>query len=138
MELLKFGYGNAKLNKTIITFTLPAGITCPFAKECKAWVEVQNGTRRIIDGPNQKYRCYQASLEALRKSVYENAHYNFNLLNGKSENDMYKLIKESLPPGYMYRIHIGGDFFSYSYINNGILIALCCLFSPIFDFTRNI
>ena len=115
MELLKFGYGNAKLNKTIITFTLPAGTTCPFAKECKAWVEIKNGTRRILDGPNQKYRCYQASLEALRKVVYENAHYNFNLLKNKSENEMYKLIKESLPPGYMYRIHVGGDFFSYSY-----------------------
>lgn len=116
VPLLKFGHGNAKLNKKIATFSLPSGITCPFAKDCKCFVkELPNNKLKVMQDKDSKFRCYSASLEAVFPSLFKLTRYNFDLLN-KSSN-MQKLIEDSLlnvKEDYV-RIHVSGDFFNEKY-----------------------
>src|SRR5262245_37884234 len=64
---LRFGQGNAKLSQGITTFSLPAGWTCPAAKECLSKADRKTG--HIKDGKHVKFRCYAASMECRRPSV---------------------------------------------------------------------
>lgn len=124
-DLLKFGKGNAKLGVEIGTFSLPAGDTCPFANECKCSVAMVNGKRKIIDGPNQKFRCFAASMQAVYTSLYNNVWHNFNLLK-ECDNDVSKmaeLINKSLPKHEKIRVHVSGDFFNENYLKAWIDVA---------------
>ena len=67
--LLKFGQGNAKLDKAIATFSIPAGHTCPGADKCMA--RANRLTGKISDGKSQEFRCFSASSEAAFSSVRE-------------------------------------------------------------------
>ena len=67
MTKLKFQKGNAKLDKKIYTFSLPAGHSCPYAYECKASADPITG--KITDGANQTFRCFAASQEALYRTT---------------------------------------------------------------------
>ena len=61
---LRFSKGNAKLTKDTLIFNLPAGKTCPGALHCKAFATEQaDGKRKIVDGPETKFRCFAASSE---------------------------------------------------------------------------
>lgn len=129
-DFLKFRRGNAKLNKTIATFALPAGRTCPCAEECFAYVQtsIDDGKikRKLIDGPKAKFRCYAASLEVAYPNVYNNNKYNFDLLKciRNSVTDMAELINRSLPKDIdIYRIHTSGDFFSPEYFQAWMSVA---------------
>ena len=51
-EFLKLGNGNAKLDTAIGIFDLPAGHTCPFAKDCLARVNYKTG--KLIRGEEAK------------------------------------------------------------------------------------
>src|SRR4029077_4450403 len=63
-----------------------------------------------------EFRCFAASAEAAFPSVRESRWNNFDLLKGKSRQQMVALIRESLPPqAEIVRIHVSGDFFSESY-----------------------
>lgn len=135
---LKFQVGNSKLND-IITFSLPAGHSCPFAKDCRSCA-INNPRKRhdigdtrkfiIQDGPDIKFRCFTAIDEVLRPSVRQSRWHNFLLLKetcrqGKSA--VIKLIEESLPPatwGKPTRIHVAGDFFNQTYFDAWLEIAL--------------
>ena len=92
---LKFGRGNAKLDKTIITFSLPAGWSCPGAKLCMAKANRETG--KLTDGSNQEFRCFAASAEAAFPGVRESRWHNMDLLKGRTREQMYGLIMESLP-----------------------------------------
>src|SRR5262245_1373686 len=61
-KLLKFGQGNAKLPPWVTTFSLPAGWSCPFAKDCRSFADRDTG--KVTDGPHTAFRCYKASEEA--------------------------------------------------------------------------
>ncbi|MBN9520832.1 hypothetical protein J0H58_20315 [bacterium] len=52
---LRFGQGNAKLDAAITTFSLPAGYTCPFARECHS--KAHRDTGHIRDGRDTRFRC---------------------------------------------------------------------------------
>lgn len=129
MSKLKFGKGNAKLDgykKPIYTFSLPAGFTCPGAKECKSQAKVdKDGKRYIKDGRDTKFRCFAASQEVQYTPVYEARRHNLNLLrNAKTVAKMSKLISDSLPPkAEIIRVHVSGDFFSQTYFNAWIGVA---------------
>ena len=80
-DLLTFGEPNSKLKKMLKklslklkTFTLPAGHTCPGAKDCLSRANRETG--KIQDGPDTEFRCFAASAEAtypsLRKMVWHN------------------------------------------------------------------
>lgn len=122
---LTFGKGNAKLNKTIITFSLPAGKTCPFAKDCKAQVKEINGHLKLFTFKDTKFRCFAASNEALFPNVFRSREYNLKLLKlAKSSQKMTTLIKNSLPKKFdKCRIHVSGDFFSEEYLKAWINVA---------------
>ena len=114
-QLLSFGKGNAKLDKAIATFSIPAGWSCPGASLCLA--KADRITGKIADGSNQQFRCFAASAEAAYGNVRESRWRNFELLKGaKSRGAMAELILASLPENApIVRIHVSGDFFREAY-----------------------
>jgi hypothetical protein len=110
---LSFGRGNAKLEKTIAVFSLPAGHTCPGAEDCLA--KVIGG--RLVDGKRAKFRCFSASAEALFPSIRESRNRNLSLLReARSIESMAELISSSIPRSCpTVRIHVSGDFYSAAY-----------------------
>ena len=107
-----------KLGITLKTFTLPAGYTCPGAKDCLAFADKTTG--KIKDGKDTQFRCFMASLEAvfpsLREMVWENLRLIRNELNS-GYMQCADLICESLPKKFdVMRVHVGGDYFSAEYL----------------------
>jgi hypothetical protein len=129
INMLKFGEGNAKLDKykvPIVTFSLPAGFTCPGARDCKSRaMEDMNGKRYILDGPDTEFRCFAASQEVLFTNTYNARRHNLELLRKcKTTNEMAKLIADSLPSkSKIVRIHVSGDFFSQKYFDAWVKVA---------------
>ena len=122
-NLLKFQKGNAKLDKKIYTFSLPAGHSCPFALICKTKADPMTG--KITDGPDSKFRCFAASAEALYPSVRKARWHNFELLReAKSLENMAALIDSSLHKNAsIVRIHVAGDFFNEQYFKAWVHVA---------------
>jgi hypothetical protein len=136
-DTLKFGERNLKLDD-VITLSLPAGHSCPFAKDCRSCA-IHNprkrhdvGDRRkyiIQDGPETKYRCFTAIDEVLRPNVRLARWHNFFLLLAacrKSKSAVVRLIEASLPPakwGRPTRAHVAGDFFNQTYFDAWMEIA---------------
>lgn len=124
--MLKFGKGNAKLGKSIHTFSLPAGWSCPGANECKSKVVIVDGKRKVEDGPDCKFRCFAASSEVVYTKTYEARQHNFEALKGLTGYEMTRLIQDSLPKRAKYvRLHVSGDFFSQAYFDAWIEVARC-------------
>ncbi len=117
MEVLKFGTSNVKLAGTsTATFSLPAGYTCPGAKDCFSYFD--RGEKRITDGRHTQFRCYAASMEAAFPSVRAAVDYNQRLLKeAKTVEKMADLIERSLPAKAWenIRVHAHGDFYSGDY-----------------------
>jgi hypothetical protein len=122
-NLLKFQKGNAKLDKKIYTFSLPAGHSCPFALICKTKADPITG--KITDGPDTKFRCFAASAEALYPAVRKARWHNFELLReAKSLENMAALIDSSLHKNAsIVRIHVAGDFFNEQYFKAWVHVA---------------
>ena len=127
--MLHFSHGNAKLTKRL-TFSLPAGSTCPGALQCfsKAVVDA-TGKRSIQDGPKTEFRCFAASSEVQYDAVYSNRQDNFetirealksgncaNLINNAIQKARKKTTK-------LVRIHESGDFFNAAYLQAWIMVA---------------
>jgi len=119
--LLSFGKGNAKLDKTIATFSLPSGFTCPGALECLSRANRETG--KITDGAENRFRCFSASQEAVFPNVRKQRWHNLDLLRGKSRAEMVALIIASLPKLDIVRVHVAGDFFSQDYFNAWMIVA---------------
>ena len=128
MKLLEFKSGNAKLDKSIFTFSLNAGHTCPMANNCfsKVMKNEETGKKKIVDGKNTKFRCFAATAESAFPNVYEGRKRNTDLLkNARTVERMANLINKSLPKFARYvRIHVSGDFFSRSYFNAWLQVAI--------------
>ena len=121
MKLLKFAIGNAKLKAGEAVFDLPAGHTCPFALHCYAFADKKTG--KIQDGPELQFRCFAASLEAAFTNVRQKRWHNYDLLRGKSAEQMTDLITKSIPDVKVVRIHASGDFFSLAYFDAWLAVA---------------
>ena len=123
MELLKFQKGNAKLDKSIHTFSLPAGHSCPGADICLAKADPVTG--KITDGKNQSIRCFAASQEALYTNTRKARWHNYDLLKAaKTTEKMIELIQESLPnDSSIIRVHVSGDFFNQAYFDAWTIVA---------------
>ena len=103
---MKFVKKKTFYNIPVYEFNLPAGHTCPYAKDCKILVDKETGK---FDTVGKKFRCYAATSErfpAVRNSRWEN----FNdVKNGKPIN---------IPKDATHiRIHGSGDFFSQEYFD---------------------
>jgi hypothetical protein len=136
---LKFGEPNAKLKKMLKklglklkTFTLPAGWTCPAAKDCLSRANRETG--KIQDGPETKFRCFAASAEATYPSLRAMVWHNFELLKEALKLDFEagfensphtaELIHNSLPKNFdIMRVHVGGDYFTKEYLQAWIEVA---------------
>ena len=132
MKQLKFGNPNAKLKKlikklglTLKTFTLPAGWTCPGAKDCLSRADKVTG--KIKDGPDTEFRCFAASSEATYPSLRKMVWHNFGLLKGALVDGVdacADLICASLPDKFdIMRVHVGGDYFSKNYLQAWVEVA---------------
>lgn len=117
--VLKFTQGNAKLDKRIAIFGLPAGHSCPFANNCKALVNRDTG--KLSDGKNTMFRCYAASQEALLPKLRKARWHNFDAL--KKSKNLAETIQNSLPTENVIRIHVSGDFYSQSYFDAWLEVA---------------
>lgn len=131
-----------KLNKwlegkrKIYSFDLLSGHSCPFAKDCKSKVEVSSKItgrklkflrksfrwlpekmrRRIVDGPDTKFRCFSASQEVLLTGVFNKRLNNFISLKDENYLGMRKILEDNLPADAgIVRIHVAGDFFKADY-----------------------
>src|SRR5262245_21664494 len=120
---LFFGRGNAKLDGAIFTFSLPAGHSCPYARECLSRAGKLTG--HIEDGPHTRFRCYAASMEARRPSVRDSRWRNYELLKkARTKEGMARLILRSLSAlAGVVRVHDSGDFFSQSYFDAWLEVA---------------
>lgn len=139
MDKLKFGDPNAKLKKMIKkvglvlkTFTLPAGHTCPAAKDCFSRADRETG--KVTDGPDTVFRCFMASAEARSPSLRKLVWHNIELLKKALKRDAQagfenmphtsQLIHKSLPEKFdIMRVHVGGDYFNKQYLQAWIEVA---------------
>jgi hypothetical protein len=122
---LRFGEPNAKLKALakrmkmkLKTFSLPSGWTCPAAKECHSRADRDTG--KIKDGKHTKFRCFQASAEAIYPSLRNMVWSNHDLLMAKINDGvtaLADLIHTSLPKKFdILRVHVGGDYFNRDYL----------------------
>lgn len=120
---LKFGLGNAKLSAAIATFSLPAGHTCPFAKECLS--KANRLTGRITDGKHCRFRCFAATQETMFSTLRHARWHNFDLLRSNPTVErMAALIQRSLPWGLtMVRTHVSGDYYNEKYFLAWVNVA---------------
>ena len=122
-NLLKFGFGNAKISNSIATFSLPAGHTCPFAKEC--FSKADRITGKLIEGKHCRFRCFSASQENSYPNVRKARWHNFNILRkSKTVKGIGEIIQRSLPITRMVRIHVSGDFYSEQYFLAWVNVAI--------------
>lgn len=120
---LAFGKGNAKLDKTILTFSLPAGHTCPGALLCLS--RANKTTGKLTDGKSTKFRCFAASQECVYTNTRSSRWENRNMLAAcRTASKMRDLILRSLSgSAQMVRIHVSGDFFSQAYFDAWLGVA---------------
>lgn len=135
--VLTFSTDNTKLGPNVATFSLPAGWTCPFAKDCFMKVsrerekDPETGTIKYEKGEDIKYMCYAAWMEIQRDALQKNRWHNYDLLesaNGLSEK--IDLIERSIknllsekPQIKQIRIHESGDFYKGEYFDAWLQIA---------------
>ncbi len=142
-EHLTFGYGNAKLDDTIATFSLPAGYTCPGAKECMAMAVRKDGKMKLQNGPHSVYTCFAASQELVGVSVRNMRWHNYGKLLAAERRGgvkaMAELIAVSLDKKALgVRIHVSGDFYSESYFKAWCIAAKYHSPMPMYAYTKSI
>lgn len=123
MLKLRFSKGNAKLANDTAIFSLPAGHTCPFAKDCLSKADEKTG--KLTDDAACKFRCYAASAENIFSNVRKSRWFNYQALLKKSSLVISSLIEKSLPRKgiKLVRIHSSGDFFSQTYFDAWLNVA---------------
>ena len=138
--VLNFSNGNMKLQWPY--FSLPAGYTCPFAKQCKTLPAKWKGTTKKgkFEKPasweknyqlakGAKYLCYAGRAQAQYPGANIQAFSNLKLLNKfKTSEEMANLIIKSLKfhglqNTDLFRIHEAGDFFSQEYFDAWLEVA---------------
>ena len=133
---LHFGKPNTKLIKLrklgriVHSFSLLAGHTCPYAKDClsKAILNPLSGKRTIEDGPDTKFRCYSASQETQYNGVYNTRARNTEIMrSAHTQLEIFNILVEGIKnlPRNMngLRIHESGDFFSSDYLKAWIDVS---------------
>tara|TARA_Y100000296_G_C5135162_1_gene237789 strand:- start:336 stop:1058 length:723 start_codon:yes stop_codon:yes gene_type:complete len=153
MQLLKFSRINQKLDKlalevykhkdiypNVFSMSIPSGRveTCPYADKCKAYVDKGKLVARddYID-----YRCYSASSEARLPSQLKQRDYNFDLLKACNNDvqELTNLINASIPiEAHIIRIHVGGDFYSQSYFDAWLNVAMLNPQKRFYSYTKSL
>lgn len=137
--MLKFSNANAKTkelanssvkdwlngNKKIYSLDLLSGWSCCGADKCLAKVHIIDGKKKLVDGPNQEYRCFSASQEVLFKHVYNQRKHNFDVLRQiKNAPLIAERILADIPKNAgIIRLNVAGDLFSQNYFNALTIVA---------------
>lgn len=154
MSALKFSKANAKTKKLqrstvagwltggrkIYSFDILSGWSCPYANQCLSKVKVDNGKRKVVDGPNTEFRCFSASQEVLLTPVYNSRKHNFQAMrNAGDYRSMANLLVENLPnDSGIIRIHVAGDMFSQEYFDAWVLTAAACKDTLFYAYTKSL
>jgi hypothetical protein len=85
-QLVRFTHGNSKLPNSTMILSLPAGHTCPGAKDCLTRVPRDGGSAWTT--PGLDFACYAAAQERYRTSVRDLRWRNFDLLAPLSSLDI--------------------------------------------------
>lgn len=110
--------------RKVYSFDTLAGHACPFALKCFAKVEITDGKRKMVDGPDQEFRCYAASQEVRLTNVYNKHAGNFERVRGKSSDQILSLLRKNKPSNMgVCRIHTAGDFISPMYFRGWLKFA---------------
>ena len=143
-KLLQVARSNQKFDKRkdkklVLSISLLAGVTCPFAKECLARAIVKERVKQpdgsiklklgVKDGPDMEFRCFSASQEAQYYQTYLARLRNFNMIKKAYKKDgisgaadlLEASLKASQPkrnpdPKQLVRPHVSGDMFSSWYL----------------------
>ena len=122
---LNFQHGNAKLERDTAILSLPAGHTCPFAKDCRSCTHRETG--KITDGQHTKFRCYATTAEAMFPNIRASRWSNLELLKSAgSVIGMANLIEQSLAGKKkikLVRFHQSGDFYTQAYFDAWLTVA---------------
>lgn len=125
IKTLFLSSGNAKLKKDTAILSLPAGYTCPFAKECKSRSDRVTG--KVTDGPDAKIRCYATTAECLFRNIRASRWGNLELIQeAGTVLGMAALIEKSIlrkKNVKLVRFQQSGDFFSQAYFDAWLLVA---------------
>ena len=125
-----FSRANKKLQKTeklhdaeIIGFDLPAGITCPYAGECKKICYAKKGNYQF---PSKKAACADNLIASQQDDFVPRM---VAIITGiQSNNDK---------PLYV-RIHASGDFYSIEYARKWAEIAVQCPSVTFYAYTKSV
>lgn len=118
-----------------------SGFSCPFAKDCMAKVHIlDDGKKKLKDGPETKFRCFSASQEVLFSAVYNNRKANFDYLKSCGDKwGMARGIINSLPnDAGVIRINVAGDIFSQEYFDAIIIAANSCKSVLFYAYTKSL
>lgn len=153
IEHARLGIGNSKMIATakmcglactearpsVAVFDITAGLTCPNANLCRAWVDPR--TRKLVIPGTTSFVCYAASLEARYPDsyVYHSNNLKHLLRYGKDDTSWmtYQLSlalnewiyqprgqgKDPVQPLQYVRLHSAGDFFNEPYFTAWTNIA---------------
>lgn len=138
--MLRFSEANAKTKRLlelselqpylegkrkVYSLDLLSGWTCPAARDCFARVFVENGQRRLQDGPYTQFRCFSASQEVAYPNVYKLRDGNFQAIRKmRGHKQVAELICDLLPKNAgVIRYHVAGDFFKLAYLRGAVLAA---------------
>jgi len=143
------GSGNEKLSKLerrigkkIYTLTLRAGHDCPFAEDCRARAVVDDKGKAHLEDLSTEYRCYAASLQALRPTMREVGERNSRILHEACHRGVIvgaTCLMEAFPSAAaVLRAHVAGDYFSYRYFKAMCLAADRCPELEIYGHTKSL
>ena len=122
---------------SVWSFSLPSGHTCPFALDCLS--KADRITGKITDGKHTTFRCFQASLEAMYKTLRTMVWENFDTLRHMSSDEMVKALDHALPhKADIVRIHVGGDYFNQAYFNAWLELAKQRPNTTFYSYTKSI
>lgn len=135
--MLRFSEANAKTEKLlevpelqkylqckrkVYSLDLLSGWSCPAAQDCLSKVYVENGKRRLEDGPLTQFRCFSASQEVAYPNVYNLRKSNFDTLRKlRGYKNIGDYIDHYVPKNAgIVRVHVAGDFFKLDYLRGMI------------------
>ena len=154
--MLKFSHANAKTQalyqvpalsgflangRKVYSFDLPAGKTCPGARDCKSTaIQISVSKFQIKDGPHCRFRCFSASQEVVFPNVFYSRKHNLDCLRRcKTADRMAKAISDSLPKNAgIIRLHVSGDFYSQAYFDAWQRIAIANPERLFYAYTKSI
>ena len=131
MKKLKFSKGNKKLSIDTLIISLPAGVTCPGANSCKAWITLKDDKRILNRGNESLFTCFAASEELRYPNVFKARRYNYQVIKSYVLNNdligLTELINWNIQINKKnitkVRIHESGDFDNLLYLQAWLNVA---------------